>query len=130
MSAATTSSSWEDISIAPFGRDLELAVIEGGSLHALVFACRRASGQRPTPLLALNSERVCRRGGGKLLTLKDAADYITKLPKAEQHDPAWQAAVEALILVAETDGPTMCVDQRANQPSRHREPDALASYGR
>jgi hypothetical protein len=33
---------WEDISIAPFGRDLELAVIEGGSLHALVFACRRA----------------------------------------------------------------------------------------
>jgi cytochrome b len=33
---------WGDISIAPFGRDLELAVIEGGSLHALVFACRRA----------------------------------------------------------------------------------------
>jgi hypothetical protein len=66
-----------------------------------------SSGQRPTPLLALNSERVCRRGGGKLLTLKDAADYITKLPKAEQHHPAWQAAVEALILVAETDGPTM-----------------------
>ena len=33
---------WEDISIAPFGRDLELAVIEGSSLHALVFACRRA----------------------------------------------------------------------------------------
>jgi hypothetical protein len=33
---------WEDISIAPFGRDLELAVIEGGSLHALVFACRRS----------------------------------------------------------------------------------------
>jgi hypothetical protein len=33
---------WEDISIAPFGCDLELAVIEGGYLHALVFACRRA----------------------------------------------------------------------------------------
>jgi hypothetical protein len=33
---------WENISTAPFGRDLALAVIEGGSLHALVFACRRA----------------------------------------------------------------------------------------
>ena len=32
---------WEDISTAPFDRDLELAVIEGAFLHALVFACRR-----------------------------------------------------------------------------------------
>jgi len=32
---------------------------------------------------------------------------ITKLPETEQHHPAWMAAVEALILVAETDGPTM-----------------------
>jgi hypothetical protein len=45
--------------------------------------------------------------GKPLLTLKDAANYITKLPETEQHHPAWQAAVEALILVAETDGPTM-----------------------
>ena len=34
---------------------------------------------------------------------------ITKLPETEQHHPAWMAAVEALILVAETDGPTMFV---------------------
>jgi hypothetical protein len=45
--------------------------------------------------------------GRKLVTLRDAGNYITKLPKAEQHRPAWQTAVEALILVAETDGPTM-----------------------
>ena len=45
--------------------------------------------------------------GRKLLTLKDAADYITKLPKAEHSVPEWQAAMEALILVAETGGPTM-----------------------
>jgi hypothetical protein len=44
---------------------------------------------------------------GSLVTLKDAADYITRLPKTEQHHPAWQAAVEALILVAENNGPTM-----------------------
>jgi hypothetical protein len=30
-----------------------------------------------------------------------------KLPKAEHSAPEWQAAMEALILVAETDGPTM-----------------------
>jgi hypothetical protein len=38
--------------------------------------------------------------GKPLMTLKDAADYITRLPEAEQHHPAWQAAIEALILVA------------------------------
>lgn len=35
---------WENISTAPFDRDLEVAVIEGDSLHALVFACRRTLG--------------------------------------------------------------------------------------
>jgi hypothetical protein len=39
--------------------------------------------------------------------LRDAASYITKLPKAEHSAPEWQAAMEALILVAETGGPTM-----------------------
>ena len=33
---------WEVISTAPFGRDLELAVIEGDRVHSLVFACLRA----------------------------------------------------------------------------------------
>jgi len=33
---------WETISTAPFGRDLELAVIERDRVHPLVFACRRA----------------------------------------------------------------------------------------
>jgi hypothetical protein len=32
---------WEKISIAPYNRDLELAVIEGDYVHPLVFACRR-----------------------------------------------------------------------------------------
>jgi hypothetical protein len=42
-----------------------------------------------------------------LLTLRGAALYITKLPKAEHDAKEWQAAMEALILVAEHDGPTM-----------------------
>jgi hypothetical protein len=35
------------------------------------------------------------------------ADYIIKLPKAERDLDDWQAAVEALLLVVELDGPTM-----------------------
>jgi hypothetical protein len=33
--------------------------------------------------------------------------YITKLPRAEHDAPEWQAAMEALLLVAEHNGPTM-----------------------
>jgi hypothetical protein len=45
--------------------------------------------------------------GRNLVTLEDAAKYIQKLPKAEQEIEEWQAAVQALILVAELSGPTM-----------------------
>jgi hypothetical protein len=45
--------------------------------------------------------------GRRLLTLRDAATYITKLPEAEHSAPEWQAATEALVLDAETGGPTM-----------------------
>ena len=39
--------------------------------------------------------------GKPLVTLRDAAQYITKLPKAEHKTPEWQAATEALIMAAE-----------------------------
>ena len=45
--------------------------------------------------------------GRQLVTLKDAAKYIQKLPNAEQHLEEWQAAVEALLLVVELNGLTM-----------------------
>jgi hypothetical protein len=45
--------------------------------------------------------------GRQLITLKDAANYIQKLPKAEQDLEEWQAAVEAMLLVVELNGPTM-----------------------
>ena len=44
---------------------------------------------------------------GKLVTLRDAADYITALPDEEAALPEWQAAIEALMLVADLGGPTM-----------------------
>ena len=43
-------------------------------------------------------------GGRELLTLRDAADYITALPKAEHDFADWQVAMEVLLLVAERDG--------------------------
>ena len=45
--------------------------------------------------------------GRKLVTLRDAATYITELPKAVSDLPGWQAAIRALILVADLGGPTM-----------------------
>jgi hypothetical protein len=52
-------------------------------------------------------EPISLPNGKKLITLRDAALYITKLPKAEHDTPEWQAAMEALLLVAELNGPTM-----------------------
>ena len=47
--------------------------------------------------------------GKPLVTLKDAAAYIMALPNKEAASPEWQAGarIEALMLVAELDGPTM-----------------------
>jgi hypothetical protein len=45
--------------------------------------------------------------GRALRTLRDAGDYITNLPAVEHKTPEWQAAMEALILVATSGGPTM-----------------------
>jgi hypothetical protein len=47
--------------------------------------------------------------GRKLNTLRDATTYIIALPKAEHDATDSQTAMEALILVAEHDGPTMMV---------------------
>jgi hypothetical protein len=46
-------------------------------------------------------------GGRTLLTLHNAATHITGLPKKESALPEWQAAIEALMLVADRGGPTM-----------------------
>ena len=45
--------------------------------------------------------------GRKLMTLRDAATYVTKLPKSVHSAPEWQAAMEALIPVGDLGGPTM-----------------------
>jgi hypothetical protein len=40
-------------------------------------------------------------GGRKLVTMHNAATYITALPKKESALPEWQTAIEALMLVVE-----------------------------
>jgi hypothetical protein len=42
--------------------------------------------------------------GRQLVTLEDAGDYVTKLPKAVHAAAEWQAAMEALILGATLGG--------------------------
>jgi hypothetical protein len=44
------------------------------------------------------------RGGGRLVTLQQAADYIMKLPEEVQQLERWQIAVENLINAAESGG--------------------------
>jgi hypothetical protein len=63
-------------------------------------------------LQAALGDDLCQAGlplprGRQLVTLEDAGNYITRLPKAEHEAQEWQAAMEALILVATSGGPTM-----------------------
>jgi hypothetical protein len=45
--------------------------------------------------------------GRQLLTLKDAADYVTTLPKDESGLPPWQVAIEALMLCSRGGDPML-----------------------
>jgi hypothetical protein len=58
------------------------------------------------------SDPITVPGRKPLLTLRDAAVYITKLPRAEHNAEEWQAAMEALLLVAEHEGQDVCPDRR------------------
>jgi hypothetical protein len=53
-----------------------------------------------------------------LVTLRDAALYITRLPKTEHEAPEWQAAMEALLLVAEHRDGALC--RHGLLPIRHK----------
>jgi hypothetical protein len=67
--------------------------------------------------------------GRQLVTLEDAGQYITKLPKAEHGATEW-AGRNALILVAEHDGPTMMarigIMRALNHGKPRRDIDATA----
>ena len=48
--------------------------------------------------------------GRQILTLKDAADYVMKLPKAEQDLEVWQTAARELMIAAERNGIMMLAE--------------------
>ncbi len=54
------------------------------------------------PWSAPFDEPIRLRGGRKLTTLQQAADYIMKLPEDVQLQERWQIAVENLINAAES----------------------------
>jgi len=62
--------------------------------------------------------------GRQLVTLRDAAEFITKLPKAEHDAPEWRTAVETLMLVAERGGPTMLARIGVMQALNRHKPKA------
>ena len=61
--------------------------------------------------------------GEGLATLRDAADYIQKLSKAEQQLPHWQTAVDMLMKVAEQGFPLMFADIAMKTALLHGKPE-------
>lgn len=61
-------------------------------------------------------------GGKPLVTLRDAGMLVQKLPKAKADEPAWQAAIEALMLAAEDRGPLMHAEIGLMKALHPREP--------
>jgi hypothetical protein len=62
------------------------------------------------------------QNGKPLFTLREAATYITALPKAEQQAPQWQLAAEMLLFVAERGGDPMLPRIAVMKALHHREP--------
>ncbi|MBU6464170.1 MAG: hypothetical protein KGK01_01625 [Bradyrhizobium sp.] len=56
------------------------------------------------PWSAPFDEPIALKGGRKLTTLQQAADYVMKLSERAQQQKHWQIAVENLINAAETGG--------------------------
>src|ERR1700738_758041 len=82
--------------------------------------CGRGDGLSLVSWGARFDDPIALTNGRKLLTLQDAATHITNLPTKESDLPEWQAAIEALMLVADRGGPTMCSDRRdeGSKPTR------------
>lgn len=69
--------------------------------------CRVRILERKQKAPAIGACAIILPGRKPLVTLRDAPLYITKLSKAERDAEEWRAAMEVLMLVAESGGPTM-----------------------
>jgi hypothetical protein len=62
--------------------------------------------------------------GRRLLTYRDAVEYIAALPKAEHDAADWQLARETLLLVAERNGPEMLARNAIMKALNRHTPEA------
>jgi hypothetical protein len=62
-------------------------------------------------------------GKRTLVTLYEATTYVTGLPPLVANQPHWQAAIRALMLVAETGGPTMMARIGVMRALAHGKPE-------
>ncbi|MCX7318825.1 MAG: hypothetical protein NT113_04770 [Hyphomicrobiales bacterium] len=67
-------------------------------------------------------EPIAVPGRQRIITLRDAATYITILPKAEQDEQRWQNAVHVLIQAADHGGPIEFAKIGLMQALHPREP--------
>jgi hypothetical protein len=63
-------------------------------------------------------------GDRDLVTLRDAADYVLKLPKAKAALPHWQLAAQLLLSAAEQGGILMIAEIAMRQALAHGIPKA------
>ena len=66
-------------------------------------------------------------GRKPLVTLRDAAQYVLKLPKAERDLPQWATAIKCLMLVGEHGGDPMFPHIAMMQALHRHEPKAAAA---
>jgi hypothetical protein len=68
--------------------------------------------------------------GRKLITLRDAALYITELPKAEHDAPEWQTAPDILVKTAERGWPEMFANIAMLQALHRHKPKPTSALRR
>jgi hypothetical protein len=98
-----------------FGSALAIAISYTAN-HSILWAIIRVVDQRFFDPIPVPDHKP-------LITLRDAALYIAKLPKAEHDAVEWQAAMEALILSRRRAGPTMFARIGVMQALNHGKPD-------
>jgi hypothetical protein len=75
--------------------------------HLFHDACARSRGKRKPDCAGASGHSSGRASGGELHTLRDAGNFIAGPPKREHDEPAWLAAIQALMPVVEHGGDTM-----------------------
>jgi hypothetical protein len=67
--------------------------------------------------------------GKPLVTLRDAGAYITALPVNARDTPAWQTAMECLLLVADKGGPPEFARLALEKALRPKGPPVYRPHG-